>query len=145
MERPAGSGRWAAVSQDELRRLLKPLGIDTGAVDRFVVAQSRQAVDVADPLLLTQRLEQLLGIAHLQEGVQAQEAAIRQAGQQAEEQEQQVARCEEAAGGRCQCWAPTVRIHGDLCCAYGAHSLTLRTPTIGMPSSRCGLHGWPRH
>ena len=62
IEQPAGSGSWSgAMGRDGLRNLLAPLSISNDAVDRFIVTQNRHSVDVSDPLLLTQRLEQLLG------------------------------------------------------------------------------------
>jgi hypothetical protein len=50
-----GGGAWRQLTQDQLHDLLLPLGINTKAVDRYVVTQARQAVDVQDPLGLVSK------------------------------------------------------------------------------------------
>ena len=54
---PAAAEVWEDVTQEELHRLLLRFGINTAVVDRYVVAQSRQAVEVQDPLRLVAHLE----------------------------------------------------------------------------------------
>jgi hypothetical protein len=46
--------------QEELHQTLLPYGINTKAVDRYVVTQQRQALAVADPVALVQHFELLL-------------------------------------------------------------------------------------
>jgi len=48
------------VLQEELHELLLPYGLNTKAIDRYVVTQQRQAVAVADPVALVRHFELLL-------------------------------------------------------------------------------------
>ena len=54
---PAAAEVLEDVTQEGLHRLLLRFGINTAVVDRYVVAQSRQAVEVQDPLRLVAHLE----------------------------------------------------------------------------------------
>ncbi len=42
---------------------MKPCGIQTEVVDRYIVTQNRQAVSVEDPVMLVKYLESLMGAA----------------------------------------------------------------------------------
>lgn len=44
--------QWEDVTQEGLYKMLLPFGLNTKAIDRYVVAQSRQAIEVEDPLRL---------------------------------------------------------------------------------------------
>jgi hypothetical protein len=48
------------ITQDDLHSTLLPYGINTKAIDRYVVTQQRQALAVADPVALVQHFELLL-------------------------------------------------------------------------------------
>ncbi|GAX80032.1 hypothetical protein CEUSTIGMA_g7471.t1 [Chlamydomonas eustigma] len=57
------------VSQEELYHHLILFGINTKVIERFVVMQSRQAVDVQDPLRLLNMLEDMLGTSSIAETI----------------------------------------------------------------------------
>ncbi|KAF8068237.1 dscc1 [Scenedesmus sp. PABB004] len=67
-----GADAWAPVSQAELQAVLARHGLQTAALDRFIVAQSRQAVDVGDPVRLVRRLEMLTGAGDLEARIEEQ-------------------------------------------------------------------------
>ncbi|PRW44928.1 nuclear condensin complex subunit isoform A [Chlorella sorokiniana] len=67
----ASAGQWQAVTPASLHDLLAPFGIQTEAVDRFVVTQHRQAVSVQDPAQLARFLELLIGTAGFEEQLEA--------------------------------------------------------------------------
>jgi hypothetical protein len=56
--------------QAELCALLRPFGIQTEVVDRYIVTQSRSAVAVEDPVALVRHLEALIGTADYEELLQ---------------------------------------------------------------------------
>ena len=72
---PAAAEVWEDVTQEGLHRLLLRFGINTAVVDRYVVAQSRQAVEVQDPLRLVAHLE--VGGCILGEGIRHGEGHLR--------------------------------------------------------------------
>uniref|UniRef100_A0A7S3VII4 RecF/RecN/SMC N-terminal domain-containing protein n=1 Tax=Dunaliella tertiolecta TaxID=3047 RepID=A0A7S3VII4_DUNTE len=79
IRRPSEEGEgaaWIPVSQAELHRTLLAYGINTQAIDRYVVTQQRQALAVADPVALVHHLELLLGSAHLADAIAAKEAEL---------------------------------------------------------------------
>lgn len=58
------STQYGRLLQEQLHALLLPWGINTKAVDRYVVSQQSQAVAAAsDPVALVSHLELLLGTA----------------------------------------------------------------------------------
>lgn len=67
---------WTTVSQAQLSDRLAQYGLQSDAIDRFVVTQHRHAVSVQDPLELVQYLETLLGTAHIQELITRKHAEV---------------------------------------------------------------------
>ncbi|GAB4817139.1 hypothetical protein N2152v2_004185 [Parachlorella kessleri] len=86
--------RWTPVSPEVLRQQLAEFGIQTQAIDRMVVTQHRQAVNVQDPVKLAGFLELLIGTAAYQEQVEALRAQVRETCAEQDTAEDEVSRLE---------------------------------------------------
>ncbi|KAG1668630.1 hypothetical protein FOA52_002483 [Chlamydomonas sp. UWO 241] len=104
-EAGAGGSAWRQLTQDQLHDLLLPLGINTKAVDRYVVTQARQAVDVQDPLGLVAWMELMLGTTGLADALEEAEQLERSIGSRITEAEDDAERLEARRG----VLAPAVR------------------------------------